>query len=116
MFDRSFNGASFDAHDGPVRCCRAVPRSNDCQTVAAHEASGGKSTARAAAAACEGVDENSAASACEGVDENARAWTKTRGNPECGNCLLVAVCGNCLTVVAPRHSVVAPHRAVMDIK
>ena len=44
VFDRSFNGASFDAHDGPVRCCRAVPRSND---------------------ACEGVDENSAASACE---------------------------------------------------
>ena len=39
MFDRSFNGSSFDAHDGPVRCCRAVPRSNDCQTVAAHEAS-----------------------------------------------------------------------------
>ena len=31
---------------------------------------------------CEGVDENSAASACEGVDENARAWTKTRGNPD----------------------------------
>ena len=34
VFDRSFNGSSFDAHDGPVRCCRAVPRSNDCQTVA----------------------------------------------------------------------------------
>jgi len=31
---------------------------------------------------CEGVDENSAALACEGVDENARAWTKTRGNPD----------------------------------
>ena len=46
MFDRSFNGAPFDAHDGPVRCCRAVPLSNDCQTVAAHEASGGKSTER----------------------------------------------------------------------
>ena len=29
-----------------------------------------------------GHDENSAASACEGVDENARAWTKTRGNPD----------------------------------
>jgi hypothetical protein len=42
VFDRSFNGVSFDAHDGPVRCCRAVPRSSDCQTVAAHEASGGK--------------------------------------------------------------------------
>jgi hypothetical protein len=28
------------------------------------------------------VDENSAVSACEGVDENARAWTKTRGNPD----------------------------------
>ena len=25
MFDRSFNGSSFDAHDGPVQCCRAVP-------------------------------------------------------------------------------------------
>jgi hypothetical protein len=36
----------------------------------------------ASAAVCEGVDENSAASACEGVDENARAWTKTRGNPD----------------------------------
>ncbi len=32
MFDRSFNGSSFDAHDGPVRCCRAVPLSNDCQS------------------------------------------------------------------------------------
>ncbi len=32
MFDRSFNGLSFDAHDGPVRCCSAVPRSNDCQS------------------------------------------------------------------------------------
>ena len=42
MFDRSFNGASFDAHDGPVRCCCDVPRSNDCQTVAAHEASAGR--------------------------------------------------------------------------
>jgi hypothetical protein len=31
---------------------------------------------------CEGVDENSAEFACEGVDENARAWTKTRGNPD----------------------------------
>jgi len=31
---------------------------------------------------CEGVDQNSAALACEGVDENARAWTKTRGNPD----------------------------------
>jgi len=29
-----------------------------------------------------GHDENSAALACEGVDENARAWTKTRGNPD----------------------------------
>ena len=32
MFDRSFHGASFDVHDGPVRCCRAVPRSNNCQS------------------------------------------------------------------------------------
>jgi len=32
VFDRSFNGASFDDHDCPVRCCRAVPRSNDCQS------------------------------------------------------------------------------------
>ena len=24
VFDRSFNGASFDAHDGPVRSCRAI--------------------------------------------------------------------------------------------
>ena len=35
---------------------------------------------------CEGVDENSAALACEGVDENARAWTKTRGNPDSCTC------------------------------
>ena len=60
MFDRSFNGSSFDAHDGPVRCCRAVPRSNDCQTVAAHEASGGKSTERVQ------------------LQLHARAWTKTQ--------------------------------------
>ena len=33
MFDRSFNGASFDAHDGPVRSCRAVPHraGKNCQ-------------------------------------------------------------------------------------
>ena len=61
MFDRSFNGASFDVHDGPVRCCRAVPRSNDCQTVAAHEASGGKSTERVQ------------------LQLHARVWTKTQG-------------------------------------
>ena len=46
VFDRSFNGSLFDAHDGPVRSCSVVPLSNDCQTVAAHEASGGKSTER----------------------------------------------------------------------
>ena len=34
VFDRSFDGTSFDAHEGPMRCCLAVPRSNDCQTVA----------------------------------------------------------------------------------
>jgi hypothetical protein len=33
----SFNGLSFDAHDGPVLYCSDVPLSNDCQTVAAHE-------------------------------------------------------------------------------
>ncbi len=60
MFDRSFNGASFDAHDGPVRCCLAVPQSNDCQTVAAHEASGGKSTERVQ------------------LQLHARVWTKTQ--------------------------------------
>ena len=32
MFDRSFNGLSIDAHDGPVRCCRDVLLSNDCQS------------------------------------------------------------------------------------
>ena len=34
MFDRSFDGASFDAHEGQMLCCHAVPLSNDCQTVA----------------------------------------------------------------------------------
>jgi hypothetical protein len=59
VFDRSFNGASFDAHDGPVRCCRAVPRSSDCQTVADTRRMVGSCwlcgahRTRAAAAACE---------------------------------------------------------------
>ena len=88
VFDRSFDGASFDAHEGPMRCCLAVPRSNDCQTVATRgelwEAAGCvEHTERVQLQwHCEGVDENSAALACEGVDENARAWTKTRGNPD----------------------------------
>jgi hypothetical protein len=60
MFDRSFNGALFDAHDGSVRSCCIVPQSNDCQTVAAHEASGGKST--------ESVQ----------LQLHARVWTKTQ--------------------------------------
>ena len=34
MFDRSFDGASFDAHEGPMRCCLAVPLSSNCETVA----------------------------------------------------------------------------------
>ena len=34
VFDRSFDGASFDAHESPIRCCLAVPLSSDCQTVA----------------------------------------------------------------------------------
>ena len=42
VFDRSFNGVSFDAHDGPVRCCRAVPHRAKTVRVAAHETSGGK--------------------------------------------------------------------------
>jgi len=29
VFDRSFNWSSFDAHDGQVLCCHAVPLSND---------------------------------------------------------------------------------------
>ncbi len=59
MFDRSFDGASFDAHDGPMRCCCAVPRSSDCQTVAdTRRVVGscwlcGAHRARAAAVACE---------------------------------------------------------------
>jgi hypothetical protein len=32
QFDRSFNRSSFDAHDCPVRCCRAMQLSSDCQT------------------------------------------------------------------------------------
>ncbi len=32
VFDRSFNGVSFDDHDGPVLCCSAVPLSNNCQS------------------------------------------------------------------------------------
>ena len=34
MFDRSFDGASFDAHEGPMWCCCAVSLSSNCQTVA----------------------------------------------------------------------------------
>jgi hypothetical protein len=60
MFDRSFNWALFDAHDGSVRSCCAVPQSNDCQTVAGHEASGGKST--------ESMQ----------LQLHARVWTKTQ--------------------------------------
>jgi len=60
VFDRSFNGSSFDAHDGPVRCCRTVPLSNDCQTVAAHESSVRKSTE------------------CVQLQPHARVWTKTQ--------------------------------------
>jgi hypothetical protein len=46
VFDRSFNGTLFDAHDGSVLSCHDVPLSNDCQAVAAHETSGGMSTDR----------------------------------------------------------------------
>ena len=73
MFDRSFNGASFDAHDGPVRCCRAVPRSNDCQTVAAHEASGGKSTERVQ------LQLHARVWTKTQLHRHARVWTKTQG-------------------------------------
>ncbi len=34
MFDRSFDLASFDAHEGPMLCCSALPLCIDCQTVA----------------------------------------------------------------------------------
>ncbi len=67
VFDRSFNGSLFDAHDEPVRSCHAMPRSNDCQTVAAHEASGGKSTERVQ------------------LQLHARVWTRTQG---CGRKLV----------------------------
>ena len=73
MFDRSFNGASFDVHDGPVRCCRAVPRSNDCQTVAAHEASGGKSTERVQ------LQLHARVWTKTQLHRHARVWTKTQG-------------------------------------
>jgi hypothetical protein len=55
----SFDGASFDAHEGPMRCCLAVPRSSDCQTIAdTRRVVGscwlcGAHRTRAAAAACE---------------------------------------------------------------
>ena len=73
MFDRSFNGASFDVHDGPVRCCHAVPRSNDCQTVAAHEASGGKSTERVQ------LQLHARVWTKTQLHGHARVWTKTQG-------------------------------------
>ena len=65
MFDRSFNGSSFDAHDDPVLCCRAVQQSNDCQTVATHESSGGKSTDRVQ------------------LQLYSRVWTKTQHENSC---------------------------------
>jgi hypothetical protein len=90
VFDRSFNGSSFDAHDGPVLCCHAVPLSNDCQTVAAHKASGGKSTERMQLQLH--------------ARENARAWTKTRGNPDNpANTLHVLLCA--IHTVSRFHSV-----------
>jgi hypothetical protein len=67
VFDRSFNGASFDAHDGPVRCCCAVPRSSDCQTVAHTRRVVGSCWLSGAHREC------AAAAACE-----------TRGNPDRG--------------------------------
>ena len=51
---------------------------------------------RAAAAACEGVDENSAASVCEGVDENARAWTKLVAIQTVAQALPAADCVDCI--------------------
>jgi hypothetical protein len=74
VFDRSFNGVSFDAHDGPVRCCSAVQRSNDCQTVAAHEASGGKSTE------CVQLQLHARVWTKTQLHQYARVWTKTQGS------------------------------------
>jgi hypothetical protein len=68
-----FNGSSFDAHDGPVRCCRAVQLSNDCQTVAAHEASGGKSTERVQ------LQLHARVWTKTQLHWHARVWTKTQG-------------------------------------
>ncbi len=82
MFDRSFNGTSFDAHDGPVLCCSDVQRSNYCQTVAAHEASGGKSTDGVQLQLHARVLTKTQLHLHARVDENSRAWTKTRGNPD----------------------------------
>ncbi len=74
VFDRSFNGASFDAHDGPVLCCSDVQRSNYCQTVAAHEASGGKSTDRVQ------LQLHARVLTKTQLHLHARVWTKTQGH------------------------------------
>ncbi len=70
MFDRSFDEASFDVHEGPMRCCLTVPQSSDCQTVpdttVADTASGGKLLA---------VWSTQSACSCSGI---ARVWTKTQ--------------------------------------
>ena len=56
-----------------MRCCRAVPRSNDCQTVAAHEASGGKSTERVQ------LQLHARVWTKTQLHRHARVWTKTQG-------------------------------------
>ena len=70
---RAFDRASFDAHAGPVRCRRAVPRSSDGSTVAAHEES------TAASAAGKRLSVWSAQSSCNCSDHQTFACLCMRG-------------------------------------
>ena len=62
-----------------ARCCLAVPRSNDCQTVAVHEVSGGKSTE------CVHLQLYARVWTKTQLHRHARVWTKTQG---CGRKLV----------------------------
>ena len=81
---RAFDRASFDAHAGPVRCRRAVPRSSDSSTVAARGEYCGECCWEEAVCVerTELVQLQRPPNVCMLV--HARAWTKTRGNPDRG--------------------------------
>ena len=79
---RAFDRASFDARAGPVRCRRAVPRSSDGSTVAAHEESECCWEEAVCVERTELVQLQRPPNVCMLV--HARAQTKTRGNPDQG--------------------------------